>query len=318
MIKARVFKIESKDYYVITEDDKRIRCYLPKKFKKAKWLKRDKQYILDIVCVGDIVEIELNEDGTGSIKKIEERKNYLSRKAPRIKGASFRGERLEQLIVSNIDNLIVICSVEKPVFNNRLLDRIITSGESSNIRIVIVINKIDLDKERVSNYWRDIYENIGYKVILTSKLNIDSMDALKQELKNHISLFCGQSGVGKSTILNLIDPSLNLKVGEISEATGKGTHTTVTALMEKINDDTYLVDTPGIREFDPYGISRENLGHYFIEFGQYLRDCKFNTCTHHHEPGCAVIEAVSAGKISEERYQSYLNLLDSVEDDMFI
>lgn len=303
---------------MITGDDERIRCSLPKKFKKAKSLKRDKQYILDIVCVGDILDIEINDDGTGFIKEILDRKNYFSRKAPKIKGASFRGERLEQLIAVNIDNLIIINSIHKPKFNNRLLDRIISSGESSHIQIIIVINKVDLDAEGDSGYWMEMYENIGYKVFLTSKLNTDTIKPLLDELYGHVSLFCGRSGVGKSTILNIIDPNLNLRIGEISESTSKGTHTTVTALMEKVDTDTYVIDTPGIREFDPYGISKENLGHYYIDFVKHLRNCKFNTCTHHHEPGCAVIDAVKNGDITIERYESYLNLLDTVEEDMFI
>lgn len=303
---------------MITGDDERIRCSLPKKFKKAKSLKRDKQYILDIVCVGDILDIEINDDGTGFIKEILDRKNYFSRKAPKIKGASFRGERLEQLIAVNIDNLIIINSIHKPKFNNRLLDRIISSGESSHVQIIIVINKVDLDAEGDSGYWMEMYENIGYKVFITSKLNTDTIKPLLDELYGHVSLFCGRSGVGKSTILNMIDPNLNLKIGEISESTSKGTHTTVTALMEKVDTDTYVIDTPGIREFDPYGISKENLGHYYIDFVKHLRNCKFNTCIHHHEPGCAVIDAVKKGDIIVERYESYLNLLDTVEEDMFI
>ncbi len=281
-------------------------------------MKRDKQYILDIVCVGDIVDIELNDDGTGYITEIHERANYFSRKAPRIKGASFRGERLEQLIASNIDNLIVIQSIERPSFNNRLLDRIIVSGESSHLRIIIVINKIDLDTKKISEYWKDIYSAVGYPVFLTNKVYPETIEQLRTELKERVNLFCGQSGVGKSTILNIIDPGLNLKIGEVSEATSKGKHTTVTALMEKIENDAYVIDTPGMREFDPYGISKENLGHYFMEFTGLLRNCKFNTCTHHHEPGCAVIKAVERGEISEERYESYLNILDSVEDDLYI
>lgn len=163
-----------------------------------------------------------------------------------------------------------------------------------------------------------MYENIGYKVFLTSKLNTDTIKPLLNVLYGHVSLFCGRSGVGKSTILNMIDPNLNLRIGEISESTSKGTHTTVTALMEKVDTDTYVIDTPGIREFDPYGISKENLGHYYIDFGPHMRNCKFNTCTHLHEPGCAVIDAVGKGDITVERYESYLNLLDTVEDDMFI
>jgi len=183
---------------------------------------------------------------------------------------------------------------------------------------MIVINKEDLDTEGACRYWKEMYENIGYKVFLTSKYKPDTIKPLMDELDSHTNLFCGQSGVGKSSILNMIDPTLNLRIGEISESTSKGTHTTVTALMQKVDKDTFVIDTPGIREFDPYGISKENLGHYFADFNRHLIDCKFNTCTHHHEPGCSVIEALKNEVITVERYESYLNLLDTVEDDMFI
>jgi len=316
-IEGRILRIESKDYYVLTKNDEVIRCYLRGKFQKDFELKKDKLYTLDIASVGDFVEFEMNQDGTGFIGKVLERRNHISRKAPRIKGASYRGERLEQIVAANIDNLFVVASIKKPLFNNRSIDRLLVTAESSHIKPYLIINKTDLDKDNVAEQWKELYEEIGYVVFLTSlKSNKLNPSIIKNELKNKVNIFWGHSGVGKSSILNTLYPYLNFKVKEISNYTSKGTHTTVTVRMEEVERDTFIIDTPGIREIDPYGITKENLSHYFIEFLPYIHDCKFNTCTHHHEPGCAVIDAVEEEKISLERYQSYLNLLDSIEDDL--
>lgn len=301
---------------MLGESGEVIRCSLRGKFKKDFELKEDKLYLLDIATVGDYVEYELNKDGTGVINKIDLRKNYLSRKAPRIKGASTRGERLEQVIASNFDNLIVVSSWDKPQFNNRLIDRLIVAGESSHVNMIIVINKIDLDKSNQVKKWVKLYKDIGYTTIETSVTNKIGISEFKNLLSGNVSMLWGQSGVGKSSLLNQMYQSLDLKIGEISTYSSKGKHTTVTSLMIKIDENTFIIDTPGIREIDPYGIRKEDLGHYFKEFENYMNDCRFNTCTHHHEPDCAVIEALRNGFINVERYQSYLNILDTIESDM--
>jgi ribosome biogenesis GTPase len=293
-----------------------IRCSLRGKFKKEFEFKGDKLYSIDIAAVGDNVEYEMSMDGTGVISEIFPRRNHISRKAPKIKGVSTRGERLEQIIACNIDNLIIVSSWNKPKFNNRLIDRLIVAGESSHINIIIVINKIDLDKLNEVMFWSQLYRIINYTVIETSVVNSAGLDKLTSLLNGKVNLFWGQSGVGKSSLLNEIYPTLNLKVGEISNFSSKGKHTTVTSLMKKVDKDTYIIDTPGMREIDPYGIRKEDLGHYFVEFSKFQSECKFNTCTHHHEPNCAVINAVENGLINSERYKSYLNILESIESDM--
>lgn len=151
---------------------------------------------------------------------------------------------------------------------------------------------------------------------MTSVLKSEGINPLRKNLIGRTNLFCGQSGVGKSSLLNLLYPHLKLKIGEISDSTQKGTHTTVTALLQEVGDNTTVIDTPGIREFESYGIKKEDLGHYYVEFLLFINECKFNTCTHFHEPGCAVVSALDNGEISEERYNSYLNLLETIEDDM--
>ena len=258
----------------------------------------------------------MNEDGTGVIDEIKERKNYLSRKSPRIKGASYRGERLEQIVAANIDNLFIISSVSEPAFNNKVIDRFIVIGESSNIPLVIIINKTDLDKSSSVDYWIELYKKIGYETLKTSTITGEGIDRVRDLLTDKKSLFWGQSGVGKSSIFNIIYPELNLNVGEISSYTDKGKHTTVTTNMIRVEENTFIIDTPGLREIDPFGIKKEDLGHYFLDFTDYIYDCRFNTCTHFHEPGCAVVEAVNNKKISVYRYESYLRILETVEEDI--
>jgi ribosome biogenesis GTPase len=272
--------------------------------------------VLDIAAVGDFVKFDMNEDGTGIIYEIEERRNYLSRKSPKLKGVSTRGERLEQIIAANIDTLFIVTSIKHPDFNNRVVDRLIVTAFSSGIDVKIIINKIDLDKKNEVEQWKKLYEKIGYKVFLTNCINKIGIEKLHDELLDKVNVFWGSSGVGKSTILNGLFPSFNFKVGEVSDYSQKGTHTTVTSVMKKVDEKTYLVDTPGLREIDPFGIKKEDLGHYFIEFLPFINECKFNTCTHHHEPGCEIIEQVENGNIDERRYISYLNMLETIEDDI--
>jgi ribosome biogenesis GTPase len=209
-----------------------------------------------------------------------------------------------------------VTSTKEPDFNNKTLDRFLIACESAKIQTNIIINKIDLEDEESINDWKEIYKSIGYNVFLTSIKTRSTFSELKLILKNKKTLFWGQSGVGKSSILNLIFPKLNLKVGEISSYSAKGTHTTVTSSMIYIGDETYIIDTPGVREIDPFGIRKEDLGHYFKEFELFINECKFSTCTHSHEPGCAIISAVKNGNISENRYESYLRILETVEKDI--
>jgi len=302
--------------YVLTDQNNTYRCSLRGKFKNEFALKKDKLYLTNIAAVGDMVEFEVTNGNGGVIHSVEDRKNYISRKAPKVKGASYRGERLEQIIAANVDQIILISSVHEPEFNNKTLDRFLITSESAHIKSVIVINKSDLITNDEIKNWTDLYEDIGYPVIVTSAFTGYGIGELEKILPNNITLFWGQSGVGKSTLLNVIFPQLNLKIGDISESTRKGVHTTVTSIMIPVNETTFVIDTPGVREIDPYGIKKEDLSHYFRDFEEHLSNCKFNTCTHYHEPGCGVIDAVEKGDIAFERYDSYLRILDTIEEDL--
>lgn len=301
---------------MIDDEGNEILCSLPGKFKKQFHLKQDKQYILDIAAVGDRIRFSRNQDGSGVVNKILARKNYFSRKAIKLKGTAGRGERLEQIIASNLDNVVVIASVSNPKFNNRLVDRILVGAESSKTDVIIVINKTDLLDPSEYLDWVELYSEIGYNVKLTSVSQNDGLYELKDILSKKTNLFCGQSGVGKSSLLNSLYPNLNLKIGDVSASTQKGKHTTVSAILKDVGNSTVVIDTPGIREFAPYGIIKQDLAHYFKEFETFINNCKFNTCTHFHEPGCAVVEAVEEYEIDIQRYQSYLNLLETIDDDV--
>jgi len=212
--------------------------------------------------------------------------------------------------------MFIVSSFVNPIFNNKVIDRFLVTAESAACEPIIIVNKIDLDDNNDIEPWLELYSDIGYKVIPVSAKKTININSIKELLPNKKSFFWGHSGVGKSSILNSIFPDLQLATNSISASTSKGKHTTVTTLMVKVAKDTFVIDTPGIREIDPYGIRKEDLGHYFIEFKEYINNCKFNTCTHQHEPGCAIIEAVENGKISEFRYDSYLRMLDTVEEDI--
>jgi ribosome biogenesis GTPase len=179
---------------------------------------------------------------------------------------------------------------------------------------IIVINKIDLGEDEYISHFKNIYKSIRYNVFKTSAVTAAGLSELKNFLKGKKNIFIGKSGVGKSSLLNKMYAQLNLQTGEISRQTDRGTHTTVTSVMVNVEENTYVIDTPGIREIDPYGIKKEDLGNYFIEFKEYIPACRFNNCTHQHEPGCAVMDAVEKNKISMERYESYLRLLKTIEE----
>lgn len=261
------------------------------------------------IAVGDRVRIRLGSDDTGLIVDIYERKNKLSRRAA--------GRRVgrEHVIVTNIDRVWTIQSVKSPDPNPGFIDRILVVAEAHDIDAGIVINKSDLiggrERERIDELV-DLYDGLGYPVLRTSAETGEGLESFRKELTGRTNVLTGPSGVGKSSILNWIEPELELKTSEVSEKTRKGRHTTTYVSLHPLSEGGFIVDTPGIREFGVLDIEPWELSHFFIEFKQHLQHCRFPTCTHDHEPGCEVKSAVESGEIADERYQSYLNILDSI------
>lgn len=261
------------------------------------------------VSVGDRVRLLLNADDTGMIIEIYERKNKLSRRAA--------GRRVgrEHIIVTNIDRVWTIQSVRLPTPNPGFIDRVLAVAEAHEIDAGIVLNKIDLleeDEQEELEELRNLYAGLGYPVLLTSAETGEGLDAFRSELADRTSVLTGPSGVGKSSILNGMEPELELRTAEVSAKTRKGRHTTTSVSLFPLSNGGYIVDTPGIREFGLLDIEPWELSHYFVEFRPFIDRCRFPTCTHDHEPECGVKQAVEAGEISEQRYRSYLNILDSI------
>jgi ribosome biogenesis GTPase len=257
------------------------------------------------VAVGDIVHVQEQTDGTGVITDINERTNYIIRK-------SINLSKQTHILAANIDCAWIVVTPVFPKTSTGFIDRFIAAAESYHIPVGIIFNKSDLFVNHLSEIQReylDIYESLGYKCIKVSSQTKEGIDELKSLLNGKVNLLTGHSGVGKSSLINSIIPDLNLKVGEISKQHLKGKHTTTFAEMHKVNESTYIIDTPGIREFVNIDFVPSEISHYFIEMRELLNDCKFNNCLHENEQQCAVKAAYEAGKIHPDRYYNYLSIL---------
>lgn len=277
------------------------------------------------VAIGDKVEFDLLPDNVALITSIDERINYIVRKATNLSKQS-------HIIAANLDQCFLIVTVAYPETSTTFIDRFLASAEAYRIPVTIVFNKIDLLKDTFdmteteegiclgTEYLEGLvalYEHIGYKCLRVSAITGEGMDALAAELKGRITLLSGNSGVGKSTILNTLFPQLNLKTGEISDSYNTGKHTTTFSAMYPIGNDGYIIDTPGIKGFGTFDMERTEVGHYFKDIFKYAADCRFSNCTHTHEPGCAVLAAVERHDISESRYNSYLSMLGDKDEDRY-
>ena len=292
-MRGLVIKNTGSWYTVRTEDGRDIESKIKGNFR----LKDIKS--TNPVAVGDRVVIDINKEGTAFITEIEERKNYIIRRASNLSKQS-------HIIAANLDQAMLIVTVNYPITTTIFIDRFLATAEAYRVPVKLVFNKIDRynnEDQRALENLIELYTSIGYPCSTLCARTEEGLDALKADLKDKITLLSGHSGVGKSTIINKLVPGVNLRTGDISEYHNKGMHTTTFSEMISLPGGGYLIDTPGIKGFGTIEMADAEISHYFRELFKYSEECR-------HEPGCAVIQAVNDGLISESRYKSYLSILD--------
>lgn len=290
---GRVIKVHGLDTVVEAEDGRRYRCGVRRILKTLAIEGRN------AVAVGDRVQFRPGGDMQGMIEKVEARRGTVTR--------GYR--RREHVIVSNVDQILIVSAIEAPGLKLPLIDRYLISAEKGGVRPIVILNKADLADVADYQWVVGLYTQLGYETLVTSAADGRGIDRLRQILARGVTAFSGQSGVGKSTLLNAIQPGLNLRVREVSDWTSKGKHTTTHAELIRLEGGGgYVVDTPGLRQFELWGLDPAELEGYFVEFRPYVPKCKFPDCSHTHESDCRVKEAVHWGQIDTGRYESYLKL----------
>lgn len=300
-----VVKAQSGFFTVETEAGRRIICQIPGRLKKE-WQDTD------LVAAGDRVKISINKDGSGVIESVEERKRVLSRTRPAPEKRSILSDQ-EQVLVANPDQVVLVFSIRQPRPSLRKLDRFLVVAEMNDLPAVVCVNKIDLAEPGETRALFRVYEEIGYPVIYTSAINGNGIDELRELLQDKLSVLTGSSGVGKTSLLNAVQPGLGRHVREVSAATEKGLHATRYVELVPLNVGGYVADTPGIRSLAVFDLEPDELDGYFREIAPLVVNCQFSDCTHRHEPNCAVRAAVADGRVSSERYESYLRLREEHE-----
>jgi ribosome biogenesis GTPase / thiamine phosphate phosphatase len=264
------------------------------------------------LAVGDEVEMEVENEveNTATITNIYDRRNYIARISPHNKNQ-------HHIIASNLDQSLLFATLKDPKTSQGFMDRFLVSCEAYHVPAVIIINKADIYRKKEIERFeelKEMYESIGYRIVLASVVNGQGVQDVKELLQDKISLLSGHSGVGKSSLINAIFPELNLRTLEVSGWSGKGMHTTTFAEMFDLPFGGKVIDTPGIRELGLVDIEKQELSHYFPEMRERLNNCQFNNCMHINEPGCAIKEALNEGQINVDRYVSYMSILDTMSD----
>ena len=303
-IQGRVIRART-SFYDVQGGDVVLRCQLRGRVKHAQRSAEGRQIYADPVAVGDEVIVTPLDNEEGVIEEILPRRTKFSRRYPGKRDA------IEQIVVANADQVIAVLSTRLPDLNLRFLDRFLILAEVGEMDAVVCLNKIDLintaEREKLQSIL-NAYEQLGYRVLFTSINHPQTIDVFREVLRDKFSVIVGASGVGKSSLLNVVQPGLGLRVGEVGLKTRKGRHTTTLVELFSLEGGGEVADTPGIREVDFWGVDTENLDLYFPEMDNYLGKCKYTDCVHLSEPGCAVTEAVNTGKISDVRYRSYISL----------
>ena len=303
-MQGRVIRARS-GFYDVQRNDLTLRCTLRGRIKREQRSEMGRRIYADPVAVGDEVTFVQLDDEEGVIEELLPRRTKFSRQYPG------KREAVEQVVVANADRVIVIISTRQPDLNFRFLDRFLILAERGGMDVVVCVNKMDLidteEQERVTSLFR-AYRSLGYEIIYTSTVGCPGVSDLRRVMEGKFSVIVGASGVGKSSLLNAIQPGLSLRVGEVGKKSEKGRHTTTLVELFRLDCGGEVADTPGIREVGLWGIDTENLEHYFPEMQPYLGNCQYNDCSHLGEPRCAVVEAVNAGTINPIRHRSYTSL----------
>ena len=311
-MKGLVIKNTGSWYTVLTDDGQLIECKIKGNF-RLKGIRSTNP-----VAVGDMVEIVPNNEGTAFITEIEDRRNYIIRK-------SINLSKQSHILAANVDQAILVVTVVNPQTSTTFIDRFLASAEAYRVPVILVFNKTDLldeDTRRYQEAMVHLYQTIGYECYQISAETGEGVEALQPLLKDKITLLSGNSGVGKSTLINRLVPGASQRTAEISDAHNTGQHTTtfsemiplaaVNCQLSTVN--SWLIDTPGIKGFGTFDMEPEELTSYFKEIFHFSQDCKFSNCTHTHEPGCAVLKALEDHYIAESRYQSYLSMLEDKDE----
>lgn len=304
MAQGIVIKSTGSWYTVKTDDERVIDCKVKGKF-RLRGIRSTNP-----VAVGDRVHITVADDGSAFITEIDDRRNYIVRRASNLSKES-------HIIAANIDVAVLVVTVEHPRTNLVFIDRFLATAEAYAIPTYIVINKCDLYNEEELEYAQAVqhlYSSIGYTTRLISAESGEGIDWLAEQIKDRLALFSGNSGVGKSSLINRLIPNLNLKTGALSAQHDTGMHTTTFSQMFAMPQGGYIIDTPGIKGFGTIDFDPATVAHYFPEIFAVSHQCRFNNCTHRNEPGCAVLDALAQHYISESRYNSYLSIIDDSTD----